>query len=353
MKLSRIDTYRPLRNYIERRQQAQPFRHSRAAWLSVASALTMSLVMLVGAVSPITHRIEPDFHLWLIVLSNLFTFAALYFYNFWVTRRLVERSRVLAPGLVGSLVIAAISALCFYWGETTLYGQGRVSMSLTFYFISDGTAALISFLIVLQIINLTRQQRMALDYEHLQAENISIRYRSLEQKTSPHFLFNSLNTLDGLIGSDSDRAHAYLHRLAETYRYTLENHEVVSLAEEMEFTHGYIDMMQVRHGEGLRVEENIAPAMLSRQVVPISVQLLVENCIKHNVITQRHPLTITIRTTPAGTLCVSNPVRPKADPEYSSGTGLDNLGGRYKLLFGRDIIVTHTDNIFTVEIPLI
>ena len=111
--------------------------------------------------------------------------------------------------------------------------------------------------------------------------------------------------------------------------------------------------MQIRYGNNLTVLNDIKPCHLEDYIVPISLQLLVENAIKHNIISDKHPLEITMRTTEENNLVVLNPIQAKADEPEGEGIGLVNLVARYKLLLGKEVIIRKNDNVFRVEIPLI
>lgn len=329
----------------------EPFRKGRALWLTLASTLILSLVMVFGALSPSDHRIEQGFHVEFVVICNAILFLALYSYNFAIIRLSLSRSRLVAAGIAGTVLIVALLTLVAFGLEVAIYGHSFTGYPLSL--IINSSSGGMAYLVTLLIYNITEYQQAVLENERLQAENLRIRTETLEQQLSPHYLFNSLNTLDGLIGIDDDRAHTYLAKLAATFRYLLQQNKVVSLADEMEFTHYYIYMMQLRYGDALRIEEHIDGHLLGRSVVPISVQLLVENAIKHNVVTTRHPLLVSIRTTPGGSLVVSNQLHPKADSGSSNGVGLANLNQRYRLAFQREIVIQQDNTSFTVEIPLI
>ncbi len=330
----------------------QPYRTTRALWLAAASAFILSLVMMLGAINPTTHRVEDAFNIAYISVFNLLLFIALYTYNFWIIRVGMKRGQLVAAGLLGSLVVSTSIATLQWLIEGALFGETFNTLIITI--IINASSALIAYLVTLLLYNVTVHQQTVVENEHLQAENMRIRYRTLEQQVSPHFLFNSLNTLDGLIGVDNNSAHRYLHALSDSFRYTLSRQETVTLAEELEFTRGYIDMMQMRYGsEALKVEIDISDDLLERRLPSISLQLLVENAVKHNVATQRAPLTISIASTADMAVRVSNTRQPKEGHEESSGIGLSNLNGRYNALFHRDIEIVDNDRVFYVEIPLI
>ncbi|MBQ9864127.1 MAG: histidine kinase [Bacteroidales bacterium] len=358
----RYHTYikpRPLREWISTIHSIQLYRTPRALWLALASALILTIVMVLGAVSPSTHTLEPNFHVPFVLLANALLFIPLYLYNFWLIRCGLRSSGLIASCLAGSLAIAALFTLLSFQTETIIYGAGNLSNPFTINLIANAASALVSSLITLLLNNVTRQQQLVLENEHLQSENILTRYQTLQQQISPHFLFNSLNTLDGLIGTDDNNAHNYLQQLAATFRYTMQDAKEVTLEQELSFTHSYIYMMQIRHGGNLHVDEFVSPEFLPLHLPPISLQLLVENAIKHNVISQRHPLTVTILTvapspqSPYPLLRVTNPLQPKTDSESGGGMGLGNLSLRYELLYHVPIAISQSDSQFTVDIPLI
>lgn len=333
----------------------QPYQTERAVLLAVASAVILSAVMAVGAVDPASHQLHPDFHPLYVAAANLLLFIALYAYNFFILKCRLKGGRLILLGLAGSLLISTLFASLQWWLETLLYDISFNSFILTL--IIDNTAALIAFLISLLLNNVTNIQHALVENEHLQTENMRIRYETLVQQVSPHFLFNSLNTLDGLIGIDDPNAHRYLRSLADTFRYILQQHDTVTLSEELLFTHNYISMMQMRYGDGaLRIDQHIDPSLTDCLLPSISLQLVVENAVKHNVATNRHPLTVSIsslRTPNATLIIVSNPKQPKADTAQSGGIGLANLSGRYNMLFHTDITIIDSDSAFTVQLPLI
>ncbi|MBR1576046.1 MAG: histidine kinase [Bacteroidales bacterium] len=181
------------------------------------------------------------------------------------------------------------------------------------------------------------------------------RYMNLSQHVNPHFLFNSLNILDCLVcDGKQEQASAYIHKLAGVYRYLTSNEEerLVSLRREMEFVSQYVDLLKVRFPEGLEVEVDLPEDLLSAKVVPCSVQLLIENAIKHNAVEPADPLRIRVRAS-EGSLTVSNNRKPKLRQTPSTGLGQKYLRGQYKDVAGADVRICETDDEYVVEIPLI
>lgn len=204
-----------------------------------------------------------------------------------------------------------------------------------------------------QLIYLSKkQQQMALENETLLAENMKTRFMALKNQMDPHFLFNSLNTLNSLIKIDTDKAQEYVQQLSYVFRYTLQNKDLITLEEELKFTRAYCTLMQIRYGESLQFVERIDEKYNTYFIIPLSLQTLVENAIKHNVVSKKQPLVITIATTEDITISVSNPVQPKKEAEGGEGIGLANLSERYRLAWGKEITVNQKNDIFEVIIPL-
>lgn len=332
-------------------RRLQPYRLGRALWLATVSSLLVAGLMILGAIDPdAQQQLEPRFHAVLLVVCVFVLFVALYAYNFGLARRGLRSGELTVWGLVGSLAIAALVSLAAWWAEGALYGVRFNTFVVTV--IINTTNAVIAYLISMLLYNVTQHQLAVLENEHLQAENLRMRHHVLEKQLSPHFLFNTLGTLDGLIGTDDQRAHHYLLRLAEIYRYSLRREHETTLGQELDFTHAYLDLMQIRYGDSLHVEEHVAPTLLGRRLPPVSVQLLVENAIGHNVVSQRHPLLVEIKTE-GDKLTVSNRLCPKTGEAHGSGQGLTNLAERYRLLYGLGISIVNDGSRFSVSIPLV
>ena len=188
-----------------------------------------------------------------------------------------------------------------------------------------------------------------------QANLAQYRYIKLKQQVNPHFLFNSLNVLDCMIHEQSrDEASEYTHKLADIYRYMIQNEDetTVKLRDEMSFVSKYIDLLMVRFPEGLKVSVDIPEESLSRSVIPCCVQLLIENATKHNAVSPANPLAIKIHTTPSSVI-VSNNLCPKLTRATSTGLGLKYIRQQYKDISGKSIIIKETDSSYTVILPLL
>ena len=201
---------------------------------------------------------------------------------------------------------------------------------------------------------LLEQQKILLENEHLRTENLQTRYNMLLGQISPHFFFNSLNSLSMLVREkNEDKALAYIDQLSYTFRYIIQNGQntTTSLEEEMEFARAYGELFKVRYADKLFFDIDIDPKYNSWSLPALTLQPLIGNAVKHNTITRKQPLHVSIRTEGA-TLVVTNRKAPKLEPEPSTGIGLKNLRSRWQLITGCDIEIINSDTEFTVRLPL-
>jgi len=196
-------------------------------------------------------------------------------------------------------------------------------------------------------------QQIKMANQVLLKTNAETKYEVLKNQVNPHFLFNSFNTINSLILRDKEEAVNFVNNMSDVFRYVLESREMVTLEEELRMMTAYTAMLNGRHGGKISVQMEIADVMLSYKLPPMALQILVENAVKHNVISARHPLHIRIFTRNNSELVVSNELHEKKVRERSTGLGLSNLNQRSKYLSNRDIIIQRTDNRFIVTVPLI
>ena len=198
------------------------------------------------------------------------------------------------------------------------------------------------------------RQEIALENEHLKNENLMARYTMLVNQINPHFLFNSLNSLSMLVREDKkESALTYIERLSYTFRYIIRNeqHKLLPLSSEMEFLDAYKYLLEIRYADKLFFDIDIKENKLGMCLPALSVQPLIENAVKHNSITRGNPFRISIATE-GDYLVISNPIRPKMEPENSTGIGLKNLSSRYKLLTDKNIEIIDDGQRYTVRLPL-
>ncbi|MCC3160567.1 histidine kinase [Hymenobacter sp. 15J16-1T3B] len=193
--------------------------------------------------------------------------------------------------------------------------------------------------------------------EQLQSASQRAQLEALQQQLDPHFLFNSLNTLAALVEPDNAPAQQFVEQLADVYRYVLLSRErrTVPLGEELAFVDAYVALQKARLRASLHVDVQVPEALLDAHVAPLSVQLLIENALKHNEASRRHPLHVRVTAEP-GWLTVSNPRRARTSSlaAPSTGTGLRNIRERYALLLPASAVqILAEEATFTVRLPLL
>ena len=186
----------------------------------------------------------------------------------------------------------------------------------------------------------------------LEKENLEARYEALRTQINPHFLFNSLNGLSSMVEGNKT-AVEYVHNLSGLLRYMLKSgeRELVFLSEEMEIVKSYLSLQKTRFGGSLNVSISI-PDALSRYVLPpLTLQILVENCIKHNIISRERPLHIEIKADRESIVVINN-LQVKGGVA-STGHGLRNIKGRYSFFTKSEVEISEGDGFFGVKIPLL
>ncbi|MBK3518882.1 sensor histidine kinase [Carboxylicivirga marina] len=192
-----------------------------------------------------------------------------------------------------------------------------------------------------------------IENERLQQDKLKQDYRALQDQINPHFLFNNLSTLIAIIRQDKDAAIRFAINFSDVYRYVLQSnkHTSIKLSEEMNFMKAFGSLHKERLRDGLIAEINIEEKYHDWYLPPLSLQLLVENAVKHNVATKASPLTIKVYTE-NGSLIIWNSINSKSTT-YSTNTGLSNLKKRYEILTDEKIVIEKGDTSFKVELPLI
>jgi two-component system, LytTR family, sensor kinase len=189
--------------------------------------------------------------------------------------------------------------------------------------------------------------------DHLESELKDAEINLLKNELDPHFVYNSLMPLYYLVKNDKSTAEQFACKLIQVYQYFLQNRnkDFISLQEEMEFLDNYLFLLRIRYKDSIDISYTGLENIQMQMILPFSLQLLIENAIKHNCFDQEHPLKIRIGSE-KNYPTISNHVNFKKDIIYSSGIGLKNLRARYRILCSKNIIVTEQKNHFIVKLPL-
>ncbi len=265
-----------------------------------------------------------------------------------------KRPRINLVVILGTILIPILCATIIYYDIPLLESPSSSPMD----FLRITSAALLIDILVVTIcylVLLSLTSKRELRYEREQKHRTEYQYERLKQQINPHFLFNSLGILDYLVQEhETERASAFIRKLANIYRYMLNNDQktLVKLGEELNFTAMYIDLLKERFAEGMIIEYEIEPSLKERYVVPCSLQLLVENATKHNIVESDQPLRITVMTE-GNMLVVRNNLQMRRHGQPSTHLGLENIRQQYRDITRRDIMVQKTDSEFIVKIPIV
>ncbi len=190
--------------------------------------------------------------------------------------------------------------------------------------------------------------------EMLKRESLNAQLNALRTQVNPHFLFNNLNTLSSIIPEDPKQAVEFVQQLSKVYRHILEveNEKSIPLKDELDVLKAYAFLLQTRFGDNLDITIDVPDEKLNKKIVPLSLQILMENAIKHNIVSSEKPLKVNV-SAENGKLVVSNNLQKKSQVNESTGIGLENIRNRCKLLGNGNVEVTESGTSFTVSIPLI
>ena len=199
-----------------------------------------------------------------------------------------------------------------------------------------------------------KTQQIGIELERSKSINLEAQYELLKQQVNPHFLFNSLNTLKSMVEMQDPHSADFILKLSDFYRFTLESRKLnlVNLKEELQILDSYVYLLNARFEEGFMLINDIEPQYYTTYIPPFSLQLLMENCIKHNVVSLEKPLEVRLYTE-GEYIVIENKIQMKKGNIPSTGIGLENINQRFVHLANKEIIIDKDDSIFKVKIPVI
>ncbi|MEM8999398.1 MAG: histidine kinase [Bacteroidota bacterium] len=257
-------------------------------------------------------------------------------------------------------VIVPVSALVYYLALFPFKEiMGIVCEDPPVQFVTDFLrAVLLGFTVIFFNMfhySMYRQDKLEKQLENLKKDMLASQYTSLKNQISPHFLFNSLNTLTSLMYEDRDLASDFVSRLASSYRYILDNreHDLVSLQKELNFLDSFIFMMNVRHKKAVSIELNVNVNSEHYLIPTLTLQMLVENALKHNLYSKERPLQITISSIQSDALAIKNNLQKRTLKEATTRLGLKNIKERYAFYTNKQVLVREEADYFEIIIPLL
>lgn len=291
--------------------------------------------------------------LFLLWLGNLLLYRIIRYFYSWESSFNRRFYLQLVLSLIYSLLCINYSYLIFKNYYTELPPSQNQFILLNIY----GTLFLVPVLsIQFGFLFLRKWKKAILEQENLKQAQVNSELISLRSHLSPHFLFNNLNVLSSLIKVENHAAQEYLDRFAEVYRYVIKNRdtELITLKEELAFLKSYSYLLQQRFSDELQIDIQVDQSLGNHFLPPLALQMLLENALKHNKLSELSPLKINVCTSDKADVSVQNNLQIRTVPKQEkTGFGLENIRRRYWLIARKEIDVSETNAHFTVTLPLI
>ena len=310
---------------------------------------------------PFTKQVQKDILsiVLMVFLQWMIVRQIMYLLRRWYPDYRKTLTRIILSVFSGGVIGLAVGALVF---DVPAMIAGQKEFSPAMISAHFGPMFFFSALVVGAhevMYNFFELRRIDKEREELRKAHLQSQLDSLKTQVNPHFLFNSLNTLLSLISVSPGRAEAFVLELSSVYRYLLQANEkeMTTVEQELKFAHSYFHLLKTRYEDGIQLLIDVDDKYINYLVPSLTLQLLLENAVKHNVISSDKPLKISVFTkgTEAGEvfLTVQNNLQRKTQAVLSNQMGLNNILAKFKLMNRDDVLITDKDNCFTVSLPLI
>ena len=323
-------------------------------------------LILAGATIGLVVRLTKFEEFGLRLQVYIFFISFLLIIVFWESLRNIHRilnkkypfernitGRILVQLVLGALVGIAVRFFVYIWAEPYIpFHLDSLFVAATWVlYIMLPTGVNLGFFTVYFI---DRWKDSIVEAERLEKEKSQVQFDNLKNQLNPHFLFNALTSLNSLIFENQELASDFLQQLSKVYRYVLQNKHknFVLLQTELEFISNYVLLLETRFRGALKINFQISDEAREKAIVPVTLQILIENAIKHNVVDKDQKLVIDVLTV-GDYIIVSNNLQLRTRVENSNKQGLDNLKSLYKFLTDKPVIVEPTTDRFYVKVPLI
>lgn len=263
-------------------------------------------------------------------------------------------SHILTRRLLWSLLFGILLMTLLVSGHQLFFDKYKFSTMIMMYQFRGILINITIYMFLNMLYQSHRSQLIGIELERTKADNLGAQFELLKQQVNPHFLFNSLSTLNSMIDIGDTNAGDFIHKLSDFYRYTLENRKsnLIPLTEELDILNAYMYLLKARFEDGISLEIDIPQALHQSLIPPFTLQLLVENCIKHNIVSLEQPLPIQLYVED-DKLLIKNKLQLKKNPELSTQLGLENINQRYIHLLDKTIEIENNALFFKVKLPLI
>jgi two-component system, LytTR family, sensor kinase len=302
------------------------------------------------------HRIVGNWTLTFLFLLSSWVINAVLYQKFGYVRNVFKVKRLFFIILINGLLLSFFVIIVLFLFNNFELTSTQINRNFYLIAFRGFISVVLIYLIQFTLYSNRRSQEVSMQNQMLKTENLRARFEMLRQQVNPHFLFNSLSTLRSMIHTGNDNSEMFVLKLSEIYRKLLnkQEKELVTLKEELEFIDDYSFMLFTRFENRLTIQIDVREELLIKSLPTFSLQILLENCVKHNVISENKPLHIKIFNSGVNYLIVENNLQPKFSPEESSGFGLKNLIKRYELLNEKEAVGIFSDDlVYRVKIKLL
>jgi two-component system LytT family sensor kinase len=336
---------------------------TKTEWITFL--VLMPVIDIIALYIMFSERVWTDIDLWLYSFWIGYAVGVLTFY---INIVIMHRFQQLMPDLkqtpkrvtlivVSHILITTIAFGCVFWGYDAFALFGFKAQMQQFK---------LSVWIVIGMVMLTvtlwesefiykKYKESIIEKETMQQLSIQQEFETLKNQVNPHFLFNCFNTLSSLINEDKNQAEVFLNELSKVYRYLLRSNEdgLSTLHDELNFIQSYYKLLRTRHGDAIQLQVEVDKKYINYLLPSLSLQLLVENAVKHNVTSRSHPLIIDIFSMAGNKLAINNNLQPKKIKAPSNKIGLMNIKSKYDLIKYGGFEILEDQRNFTIILPLI
>lgn len=330
----------------------KPFKVS--PWLIWGSSLALGLLSSVPKIAE--RHFNPGEALVNSVLTFLFA-VFIWYFNIYMLPKTYQKNdsqEISVLRLLWSLLFGIGMMLALSFLQQFLLPYLDFGTSMLMFEVRGVLINLIFFMFLHLLYQSHYNQQVGVAFERSKSINLGAQYELLKQQINPHFLFNSLNTLKYMAETHDEHTVEFILKLSDFYRFTLESRklDLIRLEEELKIVNAYTFLLKTRFEAGIDLTITVGNEYMNSLLPPFTLQLLIENCVKHNVVSLDKPLRIKIHTED-DFIIVENGIQLKTNPETSTGIGLENINQRYLHLLNKKIEITDVNGTFAVKLPII
>lgn len=328
--------------------------------LKISPAVIWSSSVILGVLSSVPQLAQHSFNMAEAIVNAVLTSAfaiVMWYVNlfvfFWYDKKSPQR-RISTRRLFVTFAIGLVVMFGLAWLQQMILSHINFGPVMLMIEVRGLMINLICFTILHLLQQNYENRHITIELEQMKNDNLAAQYELLKQQINPHFLFNSLNTLKSMVENAEKEAVDFIIKLSNFYRYTLESRksDLITVKEEMEIVDAFLYLQKARFGDGFIFDNRLNDKASTSLIPPFTLQLLIENCLKHNIVSEERPLHISLYNT-GDMLVLENPIQLKTGDHYSLGVGLENISLRYRHLIEKPVEIIDDQYTFKTKLPII